>query len=267
MCLGWGKPVRPPADAGPTPHGQETEASPSSAKPGRSEQGKGEKKAMKIVITGANRGIGLEFCRQLTARGDEVVAACRAASTQLSALAAQGARIVEGVDVTVDKGRERLAQAVADEDIHMLVNNAGIMQPVTLAQMDGAACLRQFEVNALSPLLLTHRLLGNLADNGKIAIVTSRMGSIDDNDSGGAYGYRMSKAAANMAGRSLAWDLKGRGIAVALLHPGWVRTDMTDGNGLIDADESVRGLIGVMDRLDLENTGQFWHTNGEILPW
>jgi len=106
-----------------------------------------------------------------------------------------------------------------------------------------------------------------LKAGAKIALVTSRMGSIADNDSGGSYGYRMSKAALNAAGVSLARDLQARGIAVAILHPGYVRTDMTGHSGLIDVDEAVNGLLERIDELNLDNSGSFWHRNGELLPW
>ena len=225
---------------------------------------------MVALITGANRGIGLAFCQLLTARGDEVIAVCRASSDELGRLAVQVGerlRVIEGVDVSHEEGAAHLVQSLGDRPIDLLINNAGIMASVTLENLDIASIREQFEINAIAPLRITHALLGQLSDHAKVAIVTSRMGSIDDNDSGGSYGYRMSKVAANMAGRSLSVDLKGRGIAVALLHPGWVRTDMTGGNGLIDAEQSASGLITIMDRLTLDQTGLFWHTNGEILPW
>ena len=126
---------------------------------------------------------------------------------------------------------------------------------------------RQFEINAIGPLRVSAALLENLKPGAKIGMVTSRMGSVTDNGSGSHYAYRMSKAALNIAGVSLAKDLAPRGIAVALLHPGWVRTRMTGHNGLIDADESARGLIARMDELTMESSGNFWHTNGDLLPW
>ena len=126
---------------------------------------------------------------------------------------------------------------------------------------------RMFEVNSLGPLLVTHALMGNLSKGSKVGLVTSRKGSIADNDSGGSYAYRMSKSALNAAGKSLSIDLKPQGIAIAILHPGWVRTDMTGHGGLINTDESVNGLLKRMDALDLSNSGTFWHTNGEELPW
>jgi NAD(P)-dependent dehydrogenase (short-subunit alcohol dehydrogenase family) len=219
---------------------------------------------MKILVTGANRGIGLEFSRQYAARGDEVIGVCRQSSPEL---AATGAKVIAGIDVTSDQDRAQLRQALAAERIDVLINNAGLLETVELDNMDVGAIRRQLEVNAIAPLLVTHELLGNLVDGSKVAILTSRMGSVGDNDSGGYYGYRMSKAAANMAGKSLAVDLKGRGVAVALLHPGYVRTGMTGGMGHIDADEAARGLIRVMDGVSLANTGQFWHMNGTLLPW
>jgi NAD(P)-dependent dehydrogenase (short-subunit alcohol dehydrogenase family) len=127
--------------------------------------------------------------------------------------------------------------------------------------------LAQFRVNALAPLLLTRALLHRMAPHAKVALVSSRMGSIGDNSSGGFYGYRMSKAALNAAGVSLAHDLKPRGIAVAILHPGAVRTGMTNGQGSIDPEASARGLLKRIDELQLESTGRFLHVNGTVLPW
>ena len=219
---------------------------------------------MKAVITGANRGIGLEFCRQLSARGDEVIAVCRKASPELESL---GVTIISGIDVATGQGIAQLKDRLAGQDIGLLINNAGILRSSTLDNLDIGAIREQFEVNALGPLRITAALVENLQAGSKVGIVTSRMGSIDDNDSGGTYGYRMSKAAVNIAGKSLAIDLEPSGVSIALLHPGYVRTDMTGHNGLMDADESARGLIAIMDKLGLETSGRFWHTSGEELPW
>jgi NAD(P)-dependent dehydrogenase (short-subunit alcohol dehydrogenase family) len=128
-------------------------------------------------------------------------------------------------------------------------------------------CKKMFEVNSLGPLLITQSLIANLREGSKVGIVSSRMGSIENNDSGGSYGYRMSKSAVNAAGKSLSIDLKPYGVSVAILHPGWVRTDMTGHNGLIETGESVSGLLNCMDELNLNNSGSFWHANGELLPW
>jgi len=216
------------------------------------------------IVTGANRGIGLQLCRALTDRGYTVTALCRQSG---DALAGLGINIHAHYDVTDAAAIETFARSVEPGTVDLLINNAGILCSTSLEDLDLEAARQQFEVNALGPLRVTHSLLPALKDGAKIALVTSRMGSIADNDSGGSYGYRMSKAALNAAGVSLARDLHARGIAVAILHPGYVRTDMTGQEGLIDADESVAGLLERIDELNLENSGSFWHSNGELLPW
>ncbi|HKL77686.1 MAG TPA: SDR family oxidoreductase [Gammaproteobacteria bacterium] len=217
-----------------------------------------------IVITGANRGIGLEMARQWHDRGERVIAVCRQPSQALNEL---GVRIIEGIDVARGEDINRLAETLEGERIDMLYNNAGILLDENLQDMNFATMEQQFEVNTLGPLHVTHALLPNMAEGGKIGLMTSRMGSIADNDSGGRYGYRMSKAALNAAGKSLSVDLKPRGIAVAILHPGFVRTEMTGGNGMIEPDEAAGRLIQRMDELTLETTGTFWHSDGSVLPW
>jgi NAD(P)-dependent dehydrogenase (short-subunit alcohol dehydrogenase family) len=216
------------------------------------------------VISGANRGIGLELCRQLQARGDGVIALCRAPSSDLQAL---DVRVEAGVDVTDDAAVSALAERLADVDIDVLINNAGVLRRDGVEALDFDRIRQQFEVNALGPLRLTAALRGRIRRGGKVGIISSRMGSLRDNTSGGAYGYRMSKAAVNAAGVSLARDLAAAEIAVALLHPGYVRTDMTGGHGHIDPPEAAAGLLARLDALDLESSGGFWHSNGERLPW
>lgn len=220
-----------------------------------------------VLITGTNRGIGLELCRQLTAKGMHVIATCRHASSELKDL---NVEIIEDVEVSDPKSLAVMADKLAGRNIDWLINNAGIAGGIGLGDIDDAAIdsfVRMYRVNSLGPLLTTQALLSNLHQGSKVGIITSRMGSIDDNDSGGSYAYRMSKSAVNAAGKSLSIDLKPRGIAVAILHPGWVRTDMTGHGGLIDPDESASGLIQRMEELTLDTTGGFWHTNGERLPW
>ncbi|MGA1263023.1 MAG: SDR family oxidoreductase [Prochlorothrix sp.] len=217
------------------------------------------------LITGANSGIGLEYCRQLQKRGETVIAVCRRSSPELDAL---GVQVETGVDITADAAVNALADRLQGNTIDVLINNAGLLERVTLKDLDFESIRRQFEVNALGPLRVTHRLLGNLRSGSKVILMTSRMGSIGDNTSGSSYGYRMSKVALSMAGKSLAHDLKPQGIAVAILHPGLVSTPMTHfiPSG-ISPQESVRGLLARIDALDLSNSGTFWHSNGEILPW
>lgn len=217
-----------------------------------------------ILITGANRGIGLELARQLKARGDDVIAACRKSSPELDAL---GVRVESGIEVSDAESVADLAQRLKGASLDILINNAGILRTESLAGMDFASITQQLEVNALGPLRVTTALLPLLGEGAKVVIITSRMGSIADNGSGGFYGYRMSKAAVNAAGMSLARDLKGRGIAVGLFHPGMVATEMTGRSG-ISAEDSVRGIIQRMDALKLESSGRFTHAGtGEELPW
>jgi NAD(P)-dependent dehydrogenase (short-subunit alcohol dehydrogenase family) len=153
------------------------------------------------------------------------------------------------------------------QTIDLLINNAGILNTDSLGLLNIDSLRQQMEINAFAPLLICKALLPNLQAGSKIANITSRMGSIGDNDSGGHYGYRASKAALNAFGRSLAIDLKKSGIAVAQLHPGFVKTRMVNFGGLITTQESVAGLTERIAALNLDNTGSFWHYNGEKLPW
>ena len=182
----------------------------------------------RVLVTGGNRGIGLELCRQYAARGDDVTAVCRTASPELTAL---NVRVIDGMDVATADGVESLRGALQEASIDVLINNAGILIRDDLDNLDFDDVMEQLRVNSVGPLRVTRALLDVLAAHAKVAIITSRMGSIDDNTSGGYYGYRMSKTAVNMAGVSLAKDLEPHGIAVVLLHPGMVATDMTGRRG------------------------------------
>jgi NAD(P)-dependent dehydrogenase (short-subunit alcohol dehydrogenase family) len=217
-----------------------------------------------VLITGANRGIGLELCRCFRNRGDNVIAVCRKASTDLQKL---GARIIEGIDVTDDRSGVALLRALDNAKIDVLVHNAGILRAESLGELDFGSIREQLETNAVAPLRLTEQLMPLLASGAKVALMTSRMGSIADNTSGSMYGYRMSKAALNMAGASLAHDLKPRGIAVVILHPGYVRTEMTGGHGNIEPADAAKQLMTRIDELTLGTSGRFLHANGEALPW
>lgn len=220
-----------------------------------------------VLITGANRGIGLALAQHYRNRGERVIAVCRHAS---EALERTGAQVESGVDVRDDAALARLAERLADTRIDVLLLNAGVLRADRFGQIDAAgfeAMREQFEVNALGPLRVAQALADRLADNARIGIVTSRMGSMADNGSGGYYGYRASKAAVNAIGRSLAIDLRPRGIAVFLLHPGFVSTDMVDRRGEIAPERAAAQLVERMDTLTLDDTGTFWHANGTPLPW
>ncbi len=218
----------------------------------------------RVFITGTNQGIGLELAKQYTARGDEVLATCRKPS---EALQAAGCEIIENVDVADDISILKMAKQVGNRSLDIVINNAGVLTSEGFDSLDYANMRAQYEVNALGPLRVTHALKRNLAKDAKVGIITSRVGSLDDNSSGGNYGYRMSKAAANMAGVNLSHDLRPRGVAVALLHPGYVRTNMTGGTGMTDALSAAFGLIQCMDALTLDTSGTFWHAEGYELPW
>ena len=215
------------------------------------------------VLTGANRGIGLELAKQLSEAGHTVVALVRTSTPELDALLVE---VIDGIDVTSDD-LSALTTAIGQRPIGLLVNNAGLLRRTSLTDLSLDAVRQQFEVNTLGPLKVTHALLPNMERGGKIAHVTSRMGSVEDNTSGSHYGYRMSKAALNMAAKSMAVDLAAREIAVCVLHPGYVRTRMTGNTGYIDAHEAARGLVARIHDLSMENSGTFWHQNGEELPW
>ncbi|AZZ99832.1 SDR family oxidoreductase [Pseudoalteromonas sp. R3] len=217
-----------------------------------------------VVITGANRGIGLELCRHYLAVGDRVTAVVRRSSEVLQSL---DVTVIDGIDVSVPEDIETLSAALAGQRIDILINNAGIFRNESLAQMDFAALEQQLMVNAVAPVRVTHALQGNLLEGSKVAMITSRMGSIEDNGSGAYIGYRMSKAALNAAGVSLAHELKPRGVAVALLHPGFVQTEMVNYAGDISPLEAAQRLVKRIDELTLETSGGFWHSNGDRLPW
>ncbi|MEG3768574.1 SDR family oxidoreductase [Alteromonas sp. 14N.309.X.WAT.G.H12] len=219
---------------------------------------------MNVVITGGNRGIGLALVNALLARNCHVIVACRHSS---DALNNTQATVITGVDVSKPESLEKALSPLKDVPIDWLINNAGVLGKESLDDWDPATIDYQFRVNALGPLLVTQALLPNLSEGSKIGLITSRMGSMTDNGSGGYYGYRMSKAALNAAGVSLAQDLKPKGIAVALLHPGFVQTEMVNNAGDITPDEAASGLINRLDELTLTTTGQFFHANGERLPW
>jgi len=222
---------------------------------------------MQIVITGASRGIGLELARQLVKRGDTVCALVRDPdkATELRALGVQL--------VACDVSRDASVRAAAKEvpsPVDVLVNNAGIMSHrdalESLREEDAASILA---TNALGPVWVTRALLPHLRAGARKAVmnVTSGLGSIEDNTSGGYYAYRMSKAALNMAARSMAIDLRGEGIHVAVINPGWVQTDMGGQSAPTPVAESARGIIAQIDGLDASRSGAFLDYRGKTFPW
>ena len=216
------------------------------------------------LVTGANRGIGLELCRQVAARGDEVIATCRTSSLELDAV---GCRVVDGIDVAQPDVGGALLGALDGSPVDVLVNNAGILRRDSLDALELDQAREHFEVNTLGALRVTTALLPQLGRAAKIAFVSSRAGSIGDGPSGGTYGYRMSKAALNMAAANLAHEVAPRGIHVVVLHPGFVRTDMTGGAGNVHPAAAAAGLIERIDELDASRSGRFFHADGSEVPW
>ncbi|MFO0041804.1 MAG: SDR family NAD(P)-dependent oxidoreductase [Pseudomonadota bacterium] len=221
-----------------------------------------------VLVTGAARGIGLALVQAHLARGDRVLASCRAPSPEL---AASGAELLDGVELTEAAGVTRIMEAIGARAVDRAILSAGILRAESLDHLpaeDAAESVReQFEVNALAPLRLAAALRGRLARGARIGVVSSRMGSIGDNGSGGYYGYRMSKAALNAGARSLAIDLAAQQAMVFVLHPGFVKTAMTGGRGDATPAQAAAGLIERMDTLGAEHSGTFWHANGTPLPW
>jgi NAD(P)-dependent dehydrogenase (short-subunit alcohol dehydrogenase family) len=216
------------------------------------------------LVVGGSRGIGLALTRQLAARGDRVIATCREDSKDLTAL---GVRVEAGVDVTSDASVQALAQRLADQPLDLLVLSAGVLKPDDLDGVRLDDVHAQLEVNAIGPLRVARALRAQLRRGGKIAVLTSRMGSMGDNGSGGYYGYRMSKAALNAMAVSLARDLRLEGVSVAILHPGFVRTEMTGHTGNVTPEQSAKQLLERIDALTPDNSGTFWHASGDVLPW
>lgn len=227
------------------------------------------------LITGANRGLGLEHARQLLERGWHVSAAVRNpdAAAELAALAeGEGKLDIHAYDAADPAGAAALA-AVVTGPVDLLFANAGMASSETRAfgQAAGAAMLDEFRVNTIAPLALVEAFAGQVeaSEMKVIALQSSRMGSVRENESGGAYGYRSSKAALNAIGKSLSIDLKDRGIVVLILHPGWVKTDMGGPHGQLTVQESVSGQLDLIARAygNPVMSGRFYHVSGQDLPW
>ncbi|MCT6699181.1 SDR family oxidoreductase [Rheinheimera sp. 4Y26] len=217
-----------------------------------------------LVITGGNKGIGLSLVQHYLAQGQQVSVICRHSSPELAALQA---RVYSGVDLADALQVQAVAAEFAPASVDVLINNAGIFYQESLQDFSPERVMAQFQVNALAPLLLSQAMLPSLKAGSKIAMITSRMGSISDNSSGGYYGYRMSKAALNAGAVSLAKDLKPKQIAVGIYHPGFVQTQMVGFAGDISPQQAAERLAERISALNLNNSGRFYHSNGSDLPW
>tara|TARA_B100001013_G_scaffold88017_1_gene48694 strand:+ start:145 stop:837 length:693 start_codon:yes stop_codon:yes gene_type:complete len=227
-----------------------------------------------VLITGTNRGIGLEFVKQFLAREDTVLATCRdmGSATELRQLKNDTRKLhIFELDVSSQKSMEDLTLQLAGHAIDIFINNAGVYGPrdSTFGKVSANEWAKVLQVNAKAPMILTQLLIDNLRDGSdkKLLYITSKMGSIDDNKGGGSYVYRSSKAALNAVVKSISVDLRDSGFSVAVLHPGWVQTDMGGLNALIDVTTSVSKMIDVIDNLNFHNSGSFFNYDGGIIPW
>ena len=221
-----------------------------------------------VLITGANRGIGLELARQYTTAGWRVIGTARKPE-QAAELRALNARVLQ-LDVTDQKSIDRMAEELEDQAVDLLINNAGIFPRVrSITDVNFDDVTRTFAVNTLGPMRVSRALLPNLrSSNGKMVVnITSRLGSIANNSGGGFYGYRESKAALNMFTRSLANELRADGFICVAVHPGWVQTDMGGASATLTVEESAQGIRNVIANLSPEDSGTFWNFDGAPLPW
>jgi len=228
------------------------------------------------LITGASRGIGLEFSRQFAADGWCVLACSRVPekSDELNRLAAQYPDLVQvlALDVADHVQIERLAQDQAEVSIDLLINNAGIYPDSDkkgFGHTDYAEWVQAFRINTMAPLKMAESFATQISRSKQktIVTITSKMGSIADNGSGGSYLYRSSKAALNMVVKSLAIDLKPLGVTAVVFHPGWVKTDMGGPNAMITTEQSVSGIRQVISRLTIADSGKFFAYDGQVIPW
>ena len=227
-----------------------------------------------VLITGTNRGIGLEFAKQFIARGDTLLATCRdiASATELDRLKVNNEKLqIFELDVSSQESMESLPEKLEGQAIDIFINNAGIYGPrdSVFGNVSADEWAKVFQINAKAPMILTQLLIENLHDGfeKKLIYISSKMGSIDDNKGGGSYVYRSSKAALNAVAKCIAVDLGNSGYSVAVLHPGWVQTDMGGPNALIDTGTSVSNMINVIDNLNTQNSGSFFNYDGVIIPW
>ena len=228
------------------------------------------------LITGANRGIGLEFSRQLAEDGWCVLACSRdlEKSDALNKLAAEYPERITlyALDVTDHRQIEKLSQILANKPIDLLINNAGVFPDIndrSFGQTDYDSWAHAFLVNTMAPLKMAEEFIAQITQSSRktIVTITSKMGSVADNGRGGSYIYRSSKSAVNMVIKSIAIDLESNDIISVLLHPGWVRTDMGGPSGLISVEQSVSGMLSVIRAVTSADSGKFIAYDGQIIPW
>lgn len=227
-----------------------------------------------VLITGTNRGIGLEFVSQFLARGDRVLATCRnvKSADSLNQLRSSNDNLdVLALDVSSTESMQAFIRQLDGVAIDVFINNAGVYGPraANFGEIDADVWSSVLQVNSIAPLILSQMLLDNLllGKDKKLIYLTSKMGSIDDNSGGGSYIYRSSKTALNSVVKSIAIDLAPQGFKAAVLHPGWVRTDMGGQNALIDTQTSVNGMMSVIDNLQQNQSGSFFNYDGNIISW
>ena len=227
-----------------------------------------------ILVTGANRGLGIEFVEQYLNEGNEVIATYRNENSSIDLIEMGNERSnlkLLQLDVSSNKSLNSFAENLGDSPIDIFINNAGVYGPrnSSFGNVDEENWIPAIKINAIAPILLTQLIIKNIRSGAdkKLIFITSKMGSIDDNKGGGAYVYRSSKTALNAVVKSLSVDLENEGIVVALIHPGWVKTDMGGPNALIERDTSVRGMTEVISNLDITSTGNFYNYDGSIIPW
>jgi NAD(P)-dependent dehydrogenase (short-subunit alcohol dehydrogenase family) len=228
--------------------------------------------AYQVLITGANRGIGLEFTKQYAVAGWNVLACCREPETAsaLHALANMHGNVrIFGLEVSNFKQIDALALQLKDEAIDVLINNAGVYPSSSFGDTNYDGWAEAFKINAMAPLKMAEAFVQHITCGQlkKVATLSSKMGSIDDNTSGESYIYRTSKTAVNMVMKSLSIDLKPYGISVVTLHPGWVQTDMGGSSALISTKTSVTGLRDVIEKLSMNNSGKFIAFDGKEIAW
>ncbi len=220
---------------------------------------------MNILITGVGRGIGYQMTKQLSEKGHTIYAVVRTVTDELKALA--NVNIIEGLDLENLTTIDQIVESSDLPKMDWVIMNAGVFLETPLKDLEIELVQKQIQVNSIAPLYFVQKLLPKMKEGTKIGLVSSLMGSIGDNSSGGYYGYRMSKAALNMAGNTLAHDLKNSGIIVSIMHPGYVKTRMTDFMGNMDAELSATRLISLMEKASITTSGTFWNYQGNILPW